>query len=93
MFFFFLNILLANNIQTTYHQTNPNSDSSTDNSDDKPNVWVHPSIRLMEKRSLRYKRKQMLVPRPPVIPSDALVNVECHNVTENESMFSTLCEY
>lgn len=47
----------------------------------------------MEKRSLRYKRKQMLVPRPPVIPSDALVNVECHNVTENESMFSTLCEY
>ncbi|XP_025200481.1 rho GTPase-activating protein 190 isoform X1 [Melanaphis sacchari] len=77
----------VNNIPTAHHQ--PNSDSSTDNSDEKPNVWVHPSVRLMEKRSLRYKRKQMVAPQPPVIPSGALSNKECHNITESETMYST----
>lgn len=84
-------ILLANNIPISHHQ--PNSDSSTDNSDDKPNIWVHPSIsRLVEKRSSRYKYKQMVAPQPPVIPSGALSNKDCHNVTEGETMFSTRCK-
>ncbi|XP_025422549.1 rho GTPase-activating protein 190 isoform X2 [Sipha flava] len=76
----------ANNI-LTQHQIN--SDSSTDNSDDKPNIWIPPSIRLMDKQSLRYKRKQMVAPQPPVIPSGALSSKDSHNITENETMFST----
>lgn len=83
-------ILTANNILT---QHKFNSDSSTDNSDDKPNVWVHPSIRLMDKRSLRYKHKQMVAPQPPVIPSGALSNKDSHSITENETMFSSRCKY
>lgn len=43
----------------------------------------------MEKRSLRYKRKQMVAPQPPVIPSGALSNKDCHNITESETMYST----
>jgi len=50
----------------------------------------------MEKRPLRYKRKQILpAPRPPVVPLFGLGNKEknCYNVTENETVFSTTCEY
>lgn len=47
----------------------------------------------MDKRSLRYKRKQMVAPQPPVVPSGALSNKDCHSITENETMFSTRCEY
>jgi len=47
----------------------------------------------MEKRSLRYKRKQMVAPQPPVIPSGALSNKDCHNITESETMYSTRREY
>ncbi|XP_050438253.1 rho GTPase-activating protein 190 isoform X3 [Adelges cooleyi] len=51
-----------------------NSDSSSDNSDDKNTMWVHPSVRQMEKRSQRYKAKQMCAPPPPVIPPGAIIN-------------------
>lgn len=46
----------------------------------------------MEKRTSRYKRKQMVAPQPPVIPSGALSNKDCHNITESETMYSR-CEY
>lgn len=78
-------------MQTSHHQLN--SDSSSENSDDKPNVLVHPSIRLIEKRSLRYKRKPMVAPSPPVVPSGALSIKECHNLGESESMFYSRCKY
>ncbi|VVC36948.1 Hypothetical protein CINCED_3A007446 [Cinara cedri] len=76
--------LVPNNLPPPHHH---NSDSSTDNSDDKTNVWVHPSIRQMEKRSLRYKRKHMVIPQPPIIPSGPMNNKDYHGVTENETMF------
>lgn len=35
----------------------------------------------------------MVAPQPPVIPSGALSNKDCHNVTESETMFSSRCKY
>lgn len=81
---------MASNLPSSHHH---NSDSSTDNSDDKPNVWVHPSIKQMEKRSLRYKRKHMVIPQPPIIPSGPMNNKDYHSITENETMFFGRCEY
>lgn len=75
-----------------YNTDQPNSDSSTDNSEDKPNVWVHSSVRLMEKRPLRFKRKQILTaPQPPVVPIGHKEK-HVHNVIENETLFSTRCK-
>lgn len=34
----------------------------------------------------------MVAPQPPVIPSGALSNKDCHNLTESETMYSTRCE-
>lgn len=87
LFYFTLNFVLVNNFQSS-HQLN--SDSSSDNSDDKP-ILVHPSIRQMEKRSLRYKRKQVVL--PPVLPTGAFSSKECHSLGEGESTFYTRCEY
>lgn len=68
-----------------------NSDSSSDNSDYKPNAWTHSSIRPMEKRSLRHKYKQIVIPQPPIIPSEKLINANCHN--ENETGFQIRCKF
>lgn len=35
----------------------------------------------------------MVAPQPPVIPSGALSNKDCHNITESETMYSTRREY
>lgn len=45
----------------------------------------------MEKRSLRYKRKQVVL--PPVLPTGAFSSKECHSLGEGESTFYTRCEY
>lgn len=47
----------------------------------------------MEKRSLRYKGKQVVAPQPPVIPSCALTNKDSHNIAESENIFTTRCKY
>ncbi|XP_050529458.1 rho GTPase-activating protein 190 isoform X3 [Daktulosphaira vitifoliae] len=72
----------SNNNVSSPHLLVANSDSSSDNSDEKPTVWAHPSARHLDKRSLRYKTKQMCAPIPPVISPGAIINTMSSHIQE-----------